>query len=48
MVWMIIGTLLLLCLLGIIGQVGGAFIFLLPVAAVVVFIVNLLTGRQAV
>jgi Family of unknown function (DUF5670) len=48
MLWTIIGILVLLWLLGFIGHVGGAFIHLLLVIALVVFVVNLLTGRSAV
>jgi hypothetical protein len=48
MLWTIVGILVLLWLLGFIGHIGGAFIHLLLVVAVVVFVINLLTGRRAV
>jgi len=48
MLWTIIGILLLLWLLGFIGHVGGGLIHLLLVVALVVFVVNLLTGRSTV
>ncbi len=46
MLWAIVGVLLLLWLLGFIGSIGGAFIHLLLVIAVVVLIVQLLSGRR--
>jgi uncharacterized protein DUF5670 len=45
MLWTIITILFVLWLLGFIGHVGGGLIHILLVAAVIVFIVNLLTGR---
>jgi hypothetical protein len=48
MLWTIIGILVLLWLLGFIGHVGGALIHLLLVVALIVFVVNLLTGRTTV
>jgi hypothetical protein len=48
MLWTIVGILVLLWLLGFIGHIGGAFIHLLLVVAVVVFVINLLTGRRVV
>jgi hypothetical protein len=48
MLWTIIVILLVLWLLGLIGHVGGAFIHLLLVIAVIVLIINLVTGRRAV
>ena len=48
MLWTIIGILFVLWLLGVVGHVGGALIHLLLVAAVVVFLVNLVTGRRPV
>jgi VIT1/CCC1 family predicted Fe2+/Mn2+ transporter len=47
MLWTIIGVLVLLWLLCFVTHVGGALIHLILVVAVVVFIVNLLTGRRA-
>lgn len=49
MLWTIIGILLVLWLIGAVtGTTLGGFLHLLLVVAVVVFIVNLLTGRRAV
>lgn len=45
---MIIGILVVLWLLGFIGNVGGDIIHLLLVVAGVIFIYNLLTGRKRV
>ena len=46
MLWTIIGVLVLLWLLGFIGHVGGGLIHLLLVIALIVVVVNLLTGRR--
>lgn len=46
MIWTLIGLLVLFWLLGFIGHVGGSLIHLLLVVAVVIFIVDLLTGRR--
>jgi hypothetical protein len=48
MLWTILGILVLLWLLGFVTHVGGALIHLLLVVALVVFIVDLITGRRAV
>ena len=48
MLWTIIGILLVLWLLGFTVGHMGSLIHLLLVVAVVVFIVNLLTGRSTV
>ena len=48
MLWTIIAVLAVLWLLGFIGHVGGALIHFLLVAAVVVFVFQLLSGRRAV
>ena len=48
MLWTIVAVLAVLWLLGMIGNVGGALIHLLLVAAVIVLRVNLLTGRRTV
>jgi hypothetical protein len=49
MLWTIIGILLVLWLVGAVtGTTLGGFLHLLLVVAVVVFIVNLLTGRRTV
>jgi len=46
MLWTIFVILLILWLLGFIGHFGGALIHLLLVIAVVVLIVNLISGRR--
>ncbi|GIN19762.1 MAG TPA: lmo0937 family membrane protein [Bacillus bacterium] len=46
MLWTIIGILLVLWILGLIVKVGGALIHILLVAAVIIFIINLVTGRK--
>jgi hypothetical protein len=48
MLWTIFAVLLVLWLLGFSFHVGGALIHLLLVIAVVVLLVNLITGRRAV
>ena len=48
MLWTIIGILVVLWLLGFATHVGGALIHLILVVAVIVFVVNLLTGRRTV
>jgi uncharacterized membrane protein YtjA (UPF0391 family) len=48
MLWTIIAILVALWLLGLIANVGGGLIHLLLVVALVVFVVNLLTGRRTV
>ena len=46
MLWTILMVLLTLWILGLIGQVGGGFIHLLLVVALVVFLIQLLSGRR--
>ena len=46
MLWTIIVILFVLWLLGLIANVGGSLIHILLVLAVVVFIANLIRGRQ--
>lgn len=46
MLWTIIVILVVLWLLGLIVHIGGAFIHILLIAAVVVFIYNLIVGRR--
>ena len=48
MLWTILVILLVLWLVGLLAHVGGGFIHLLLVVAVVVLVINLLTGRRAV
>ena len=46
MLGLIIGILLILWLLGLIGDIGGGLIHLLLVVAVIVLIYDLLVGRR--
>lgn len=48
MLWTLIVILFLLWLVGFATSVGGGLIHILLVAAVILFIVNLLTGRRVV
>ena len=48
MLWTVLIILLILWLLGFIGNVGGSFIHLLLVIAAIVLIYNLLTGRRTI
>jgi Family of unknown function (DUF5670) len=48
MLWTIIVVLLVLWLIGLVAKIGGGLIHLLLVVALVVFIINLLTGRRTV
>ena len=48
MLWTILAILLVLWLLGLLGSVGGSLIHLLLVAAVIILLVQLLTGRRPV
>ena len=48
MLYTIIAVLLVLWLLGFTLSVGGGLIHLLLVIALVVFVVNLITGRRAI
>ncbi|HSL04763.1 MAG TPA: lmo0937 family membrane protein [Nitrospiraceae bacterium] len=48
MLWTIVAVLLVLWLLGFSFSVGGSLIHLLLVLALVVFVVNLVTGRRTV
>jgi hypothetical protein len=47
MLWTILVILLVLWLVGLIGNIGGGLIHLLLVVAVIVFLFNLLSGRRA-
>jgi len=47
MIWTILGILLVLWLLGFIADVAGSLIHLLLVAAAVVLVVKLVSGRRA-
>lgn len=46
MLWAIIVVLIVLWLLGFIGEIGGGLIHLLLVVALIVLIYNLVTGRR--
>ena len=46
MLWTIVVILLVLWFLGLIGNIGGGFIHLLLVIAVIVVAYNLITGRR--
>ncbi|MBM7713946.1 lmo0937 family membrane protein [Siminovitchia sp. FSL H7-0308] len=46
MLWTIIGILIVLWILGLVVKVGGALIHILLVAAIIIFIINLITGRR--
>lgn len=48
MLYTIVAVLVVLWLLGLIAHIGGALIHLLLVAAVIVFVWNLIAGRKAV
>jgi len=48
MLYTIIVILVVLWLLGLLAHIGGGLIHLLLVVALVVFVINLLTGRRTV
>jgi hypothetical protein len=48
MLWTILVILLVLWLLGLVANIGGGLIHLLLVVALVIFLINLLTGRRTV
>jgi fatty acid desaturase len=48
MLWTIIAILLVLWLLGLIGNIGGGLIWLLLVIAAIVLVFQLLSGRRTV
>ena len=48
MLWTILAVLLVLWLIGLLANIGGGLIHLLLVVALVVFVINLLTGRRTV
>jgi hypothetical protein len=47
MLWTILAIVLVLWLLGLIGNIGGGLIHLLLVVAAVVLIIQLVTGRRS-
>jgi hypothetical protein len=48
MLWTILVILLVLWLAGFLGHVGGSLIHLLLVVAVIILVINLVSGRRAV
>jgi hypothetical protein len=48
MLWTIIVILLVLWLIGFLAHVGGGLIHLILVIALVVFLINIITGRRTV
>jgi hypothetical protein len=48
MLWTILAIVLVLWLLGLIGNIGGGLIHLLLVVAAVILIIQLVTGRRTV
>jgi hypothetical protein len=46
MLWTILVVLLVLWLLGLVAHIGGGLIHLLLVVALVIFIINLVSGRR--
>lgn len=48
MLWTIFGILLVLWILGFSFKIGGGFVHILLVIAVIVLIINLVTGRKGV
>lgn len=48
MLWTILAIILVLWLVGLVANVGGGLIHLLLVVALIVFIINFLTGRRTV
>ncbi len=48
LLWLVIVVLVALWLIGLVANVGGGLIHILLVIALIVIVVNLLTGRRAV
>lgn len=48
MLWTILAVLLVLWLIGLVANIGGGLIHLLLVIALVIFVINFLTGRRTV
>lgn len=46
--WTVIVILVILWLIGLIGHIGGGLIYILLVIALVLFVINLVTGRSTV
>lgn len=47
MLWTVVVILVILWVLGLIGDIGGGLIHILLVAALIAFIYNMITGRRA-
>jgi hypothetical protein len=47
MLWAILVIILILWLIGLIAKIGGALVHLLLVVAVIVLVIQLITGRRA-
>jgi hypothetical protein len=47
MLWTILAVILILWLLGLVGSVGGNLIHLLLVVALVIFLIQVITGRRS-
>lgn len=48
MLWAVIAVLVVLWLIGFVGQIGGGLIHILLVAAAIVLIYNLVIGRRTI
>jgi uncharacterized protein DUF5670 len=48
LLWLVIVALVVLWLIGLVANIGGGLIHILLVIALIVIVVNLLTGRRAV
>jgi hypothetical protein len=48
MLWTVLAVILILWLLGLIGNIGGGLIHLLLVVALVVFLIQVFSGRRVV
>lgn len=45
--WIVLAVIIVLWLIGLISNIGGGLIHLLLVVAVIVLVINLVTGRRA-
>ena len=48
MIWTLIGLMLLFWLIGLVAHIGGGLIHLLLVVALIVFVIQFITGRRGV
>lgn len=48
LLWTIISVLFVLWLIGLVMHIGGGLIHILLVAAVILFVINLVTGRRTI